>query len=159
MNNNCFNKEDKTVATNKTVNVDLEKLKLLLETQPSVLNNYASIGEWKPYMGNCPSCGSSNLEYQSGIVLTSNPPQYNCRCKDCGKAFYSGEIKIEPVHIPTLPKEPPTVVPGYISPEIDKPNYGYGNYGWICPKCGRALAPHVNSCPHCSEPTTINITY
>ena len=33
------------------------------------------------------------------------------------------------------------------------------NYGWICPKCGRVLAPHVDSCPHCSEPTTINITY
>ena len=33
------------------------------------------------------------------------------------------------------------------------------NYGWICPKCGRCLAPHVDSCPYCSEPTTINITY
>lgn len=30
---------------------------------------------------------------------------------------------------------------------------------WICPKCGRALAPHLDSCPYCSEPTTINITY
>lgn len=33
------------------------------------------------------------------------------------------------------------------------------NYGWICPKCGRCLAPHMDSCPHCSEPTTINIAY
>lgn len=34
------------------------------------------------------------------------------------------------------------------------------NYGWICPKCGRCLAPHVDSCPHCNNtPTTINITY
>jgi hypothetical protein len=32
--------------------------------------------------------------------------------------------------------------------------------GWICPKCGRCLAPHVDSCPYCSnETTTINITY
>lgn len=32
--------------------------------------------------------------------------------------------------------------------------------GWICPKCGRCLAPHVDSCPHCNNtPTTINITY
>jgi rubrerythrin len=33
------------------------------------------------------------------------------------------------------------------------------NYGWICPKCGRCLAPHIDSCPHCSTATTINITY
>ena len=31
------------------------------------------------------------------------------------------------------------------------------NVGWICPKCGRSLAPHIDSCPYCSEPTTINI--
>ena len=24
------------------------------------------------------------------------------------------------------------------------------NYGWICPKCGRVHAPHINTCP-CSE--------
>lgn len=40
------------------------------------------------------------------------------------------------------------------------PNYpGNMNYGWICPKCGRVLAPHMDSCPYCSGATTINITY
>lgn len=24
------------------------------------------------------------------------------------------------------------------------------NYGWVCPKCGRVNAPHIDACP-CSE--------
>jgi len=24
--------------------------------------------------------------------------------------------------------------------------------GWICPKCGSVMAPHVGLCPHCSRP-------
>lgn len=154
MNNNCFNKEDKTVATNKTIDNKVATSDVF----KSWLNNYQEC--WCPYLGTCPHCGSNNIEANYSILLTSNPPQYNCRCKDCGKAFYSGEIKVEPVQMPTLSKEPSTVIPGYILPEIDKPDYGYGNYGWICPKCGRCLAPHVDSCPYCNNaPTTINITY
>ena len=25
----------------------------------------------------------------------------------------------------------------------------YGATGWICPRCGRGLAPWVSECPHC----------
>jgi predicted amidophosphoribosyltransferase len=24
-------------------------------------------------------------------------------------------------------------------------------YGWVCPKCGRILAPHVSVCPCCED--------
>ena len=24
------------------------------------------------------------------------------------------------------------------------------NIGWICPKCGRAVAPELKTCPYCS---------
>lgn len=27
---------------------------------------------------------------------------------------------------------------------------GYYNYGWVCPKCGRALSPNTSACP-CSN--------
>ena len=24
--------------------------------------------------------------------------------------------------------------------------------GWVCPKCGAVMAPHVNGCTHCNRP-------
>ena len=52
------------------------------------------------------------------------------------------------------PPAPTPCDPPYY-PNIDAPL----NVGWICPKCGRCLAPHVNSCPNCSPAPTINVTY
>lgn len=40
-------------------------------------------------------------------------------------------------------------IPGY-------PYQGWGQQGWICPKCGRVNAPHADHCP-CSEPGNTNI--
>ena len=59
--------------------------------QPCVLNNMMK--EWEPYSGICPYCKSDNIEYQTRIILTSNPPQLNLRCKDCGKHFFSSQIE------------------------------------------------------------------
>lgn len=36
-------------------------------------------------------------------------------------------------------------------PENTQPstNPQYSTYGWICPKCGKVLAPWMQSCPDC----------
>lgn len=36
------------------------------------------------------------------------------------------------------------------------PEYDYGNYGWICPKCGAVLSPSTQECPYC---TPYKLTY
>lgn len=142
--NNNFNKEDKTIATNKTINVDLEKL---FGTQSSVLHNDIFMSGWQPYLGKCPHCGSTNIEADYSVVLTSLPPQYNCRCKDCKGTFFSGQIKQENQNInPAFPLGPQTPLTPNTPYQPDKPNDGYGNYGWICPKCGKVNAPHRDFC-------------
>lgn len=129
--------------------------------------------EWEPWTGSnrCPHCGGAEIEYNTQLVLTSNPPQSQLRCKNCGHYFSSGfdaewtdhdTIKLwqhdqSILGIPKVGDWPPSPTP------CDPPYYPIDtplNVGWICPKCGRCLAPHVDSCPHCNNtPTTINITY
>lgn len=149
--------------------------------------NYNPRPEWERWNGShkCPKCGSDDIEYNTQLVLTSYPPQSQLRCKSCGHIFSSGyksdlidhdalnkvydEVKksfgIPEIRDP-LPGEAPYIGDWPSSPKITDPlpNYpeldrGNMNYGWICPKCGRVLAPHVSSCPNCSPATTINITY
>ena len=129
--------------------------------------------EWERWTGSnrCPNCGGDEIEYNTMMTLTSNPPQAQLRCKSCGHRFGSGfaaewtdndALSKEWQHdqsilgIPRVGDWPPAQQPGDWSLT---PTPNPLNYGWICPKCGRVLAPHVNSCPHCSELTTINITY
>lgn len=38
---------------------------------------------------------------------------------------------------------------GDVPPE---PNFGYINYGWICPKCGAVYGPHISTCQRCLTP-------
>lgn len=145
------------------------------------MNNKETIGtclnwkirsEWERWTGSnkCPNCGSGEIEYNTLVVLTSNPPQSQLRCKSCGHYFSSG-FKSECTDNDALNKlwqhtqsilEIPQVGDWPVAPmPCDPlPNYPSNmNYGWICPKCGSVLAPHVSSCPHCSPATTINITY
>ena len=110
----------------------------------------------------CPYCGSDDVMYDSSKVLTSNPPQYQCKCNTCKKEFYSGQCKnfnwdqsilnIPKIEDPT-PGESPYWVPFTPDPFHLNPPYKQNNYGWICPKCGRVLAPHLDSCKFCGSGT------
>ena len=142
--------------------------------------NYNPRPEWERWTGSerCPNCGSEIINVNTRIILTSNPPQHQLCCGSCGHYFSSGyktdlidhdalnkvyeEVKksfgISDIRDP-LPGEAPYIGDWPSSPKITDPLPGNMNYGWVCPKCGRVLAPHVSSCPNCSPATTTNITY
>ena len=147
--------------------------------------NYNPRSEWERWTGSnkCPMCDGDEIEYNTQIVLTSYPAQAQLRCKSCGHHFSSG-FKSECTDNDALNKlwkhdqsilGIPQVGDWPFTPTITDPMPGTDNwipysptpnennkvimYGWVCPKCGAVLAPHVNSCPHCSPATTINITY
>ena len=64
-----------------------------LSSSATVLSvNWGSDSEWAPWSGNkaCPKCGGHAIEVNNFLVLTSNPPQSQLRCKDCGYQFGSG---------------------------------------------------------------------
>jgi hypothetical protein len=109
---------------------------------------------WERWTGSerCPNCDCSEVEYNTHFVLTSNPPQWQLRCKSCGHAFNSGYKPLDQISdwppAPQVGDWPPTPTPQ--DPPYSPNTY---NYGWICPKCGRCLAPHVDSCPCFNEVT------
>lgn len=98
--------------------------------------------EWHHWHGNkpCPNCGSHDIEYNVTLVLTSNPPQNQLRCKACGHIFCSG-IEAECGSVGTIFIGEPRV-----------------QQGWQCPKCGNVLAPHIDFCPFCQQIDTTVIS-
>lgn len=124
-------------------------------TTTTALNLDTLLGKkWQPSPYKCPHCGSANTEYDTTMILTSNPPQSRCRCKDCGQSFFSGKAEMSTSDdywkhdqsILNTPKiEDP--IPGSDPYRLSPPSKS--NYGWVCPKCGRCYAPHIVSCPHC----------
>lgn len=133
---------------------------------PDLLNT------WELLNQSCPKCGSKNTEYNSGMVLTSYPPQYNCRCKDCGEHFFSGQCSSHLTHEDPLDdmwKHDQSILntPKIADPlpgqqwsdpfRLSPPSTG-NSYGWICPKCGRVIAPHMDYCKFCSSSTGVTVT-
>lgn len=85
--------------------------------------------------GACPCCGASEVYRDNTKVLTSNPAQNRYECKACGKVW-SAHSDREAVH-------PAFSCSVTVS---DYPSPSYGQTGWICPKCGKVLAPWMSEC-------------
>ena len=120
---------------------------------------------WTELPGKCPFCGQDTV-YKENVVLTSLPPKFRYKCKSCDRtwiAYSDYEALIAYSGYEALHTDKPTAAD---SPLSSKPmnNYTVGDFpinwgqqGWICPKCGRVNAPHVDHCP-CSEPGTTTIS-
>ena len=189
MNNKTTNKVDEcttdiqiTASDTVTANKASSVAKELNTTDTTSCMNCGVITEWQPWSGSnkCPKCGSNHIEVNTMVVLTTYPAQAQLRCKDCGYLFGSGILATNTegtsdatykrwqhdqsiLNTPKVGDWPPAPQVGdwpIEPPESpDDTSYKKSSFGWICSKCGRSLAPHINSCPYCSRPNTLNITY
>ena len=82
--------------------------------------------------GACPRCGASEVYRDNTKVLTSNPAQNRYECKACGKVW-SAHSDREAVH------------PAFSCSALINDYFG-AQTGWICPKCGKVLAPWMSEC-------------
>ena len=102
------------------------------------MSTSAFLEDWQPATVLCPKCGGTHTAFNTMYVLTSYPEQYQYICSDCGhrwtdyKAQSTGPIQSWPSF------EYEEVTP-------------LGQMGWICPKCGRVFAPHVDYCLNCTQ--------
>ena len=90
---------------------------------------YNTYPEWQRWIGSnkCPMCESDDIEYNTMIVLASNPPQSQLRCKSCGHYFSSG-IKKDLIDTDALNKVYEEVKKSFNIPEIRDPLPGEAPY-------------------------------
>lgn len=99
----------------------------------------------------CPGCG---------LPLLVRRLDGKLECQACGDIVEIYNERNKPTHMVdnneyvTLPYRPSQINGLYNPDESHIPSYV--QYGWVCPLCGRSLAPHVDSCP-CSQ--NIKITF
>ena len=102
-----------------------------------------SLEHWVEGGKPCPKCGSFHTQKNIAMCLTTYPCQYHFRCMNCSHTWtdhewYDGSLAYQP------------------KPESPNP---HKEYGWICPKCGRVYAPHMNWCTNCGGTYSPNIVY
>lgn len=106
----------------------------------------AVLEDWKPTTMLCPKCGGKHTAFNKMCVLTTYPEQYQYKCCNCGHRWT--DFKAQP-----------------LGPMQGWPNLEYedvtpiGQMGWICPKCGRVYAPHMDWCTNCGGTYSPNIVY
>ena len=102
--------------------------------------------DWEPATVLCPKCGGKHTAFNTMCVLATFPEQYQYICSDCGHRWTGYEARFlgSLQSWPNLEYEDVTLV---------------GQTGWICPKCGRVFAPHVDYCMNCvpSKVTCIDL--
>lgn len=102
-----------------------------------------ALEDWREGGKPCPKCGSFHTQKNIAMCLTTYPCQYHFRCMNCSHTWtdhewYDGSLAYQP------------------KPESPNP---HKEYGWICPKCGRVYAPHMNWCTYCGGTYSPNIVY
>ena len=119
---------------------------------------YNGVEEYTQVPGKCPYCDAQLVFRNNSIILTSNPPQSQYRCKGCGKVWsaFNDSEAVKKEDSPMFSAEwtnadslDNSILNG---PKIgDAP--GNDNYwaqqGWVCPRCGAVLSPWTMECPHC----------
>jgi hypothetical protein len=184
--NNNLNKDFKTVIniTADTITGTTSNTTAELKLTDSTVS-YNCFNEWSPWSGSnkCPKCGSTHIEVNNYITLTTYPAQSQLRCQDCGYQFGSGifsrntnEDSLDDywkhdqsiLNIPKVGDWPPGPQVGdapWWPSEQELPSYPDiyipekdSPVGWVCPKCGRCWAPHVRGCSNCNT-SEIKITY
>ena len=112
--------------------------------------------------GKCPYCGSEAVFRNNSKVLTSYPPQYEYECRDCQKTWSAHNDKEAVERVKDKEDSPmhnaewtnkDSLTPDWSilgGPKVgdvpDNQNWGWGQQGWICPRCGKVNAPWVRSC-------------
>lgn len=143
---------------------------MIEETYNDAINHYRLVD------GECPYCKAHLVYRNDSMILTSNPPQHQYHCKRCGHVWSAHNDKeaVEPIkdkEDSPMHSFEPSLNSECISEETtagksfsysigDVPGDSFkywGQQGWVCPKCGRVNAPHVNTCP-CSEPHNTYVT-
>ena len=102
-----------------------------------------AIAHWVEGGKPCPKCGSFHTQKNIAMCLTTYPCQYQFKCKHCSHEWtdhewYDGGLSYQP--------------------QLNDPN-PLKEYGWICPKCGRVYAPHMDWCTNCNGTYAPNFVY